>query len=428
MKDRINKENKNMKKCNYCGAQIEDGDLFCTECGKPVPKRMSCPHCGASVSEEDAFCQNCGKKIAEESVLTSTETLHDPGASRDGFEVQVNDSKEIGYNNSVEDETRTWRDKILYILGAVVIIGGLGFSMWNYYSSNQRAERNIALADSLEKARQDSIKKAILEKSYKDSIEMVQKNKEEEKLKKSLYIKIVNDASNRSDEPMWQYYFLFDITHDGFPELWLHYQAYESYYLAVYTVVNGKVSELFNGFVGHPAHHTFHIGDNYVLCNYMSMGGCTWDKYIYSNGMIKQQNVYSGDDEKEAPEPLAVTYELSNTQPIEELLGIISNGENINQYSRYVGRWTLRKTTDEGRKMLIEVTLKENHSGELAVFHDRGNVADVVAYEEYPQCILNDGVIYMTKNGEITKGTPQLRVGSDGLYSFDGGKYVRKSE
>lgn len=78
--------------------------------------------------------------------------------------------------------------------------------------------------------------------------------------------------------------------------------------------------------------------------------------------------------------------------------------------------------------MLIEATLKENYSGELAVFHDRGNVDDVVAYEEYPQCILNDGVIYMTKNGEITKGTPQLRVGSDRLYSFDGGKYVKKSE
>lgn len=26
-----------MKKCPYCGNQIEDDNLFCTECGKPVP-------------------------------------------------------------------------------------------------------------------------------------------------------------------------------------------------------------------------------------------------------------------------------------------------------------------------------------------------------------------------------------------------------
>lgn len=89
----------------------------------------------------------------------------------------------------------------------------------------------------------------------------------------------------------------------------------------------------------------------------------------------------------------------------------------------------MRRTTDEGRKMLIEITLKENHSGELAGFNERGNVADVLIYEQYPQCILEDGVIYMTKNGDINgKGVPKLRVASDGLYSYDGEKYIRQSE
>ena len=101
----------------------------------------------------------------------------------------------------------------------------------------------------------------------------------------------------------------------------------------------------------------------------------------------------------------------------------------INQYSKYVGKWRLRRTTDEGRKMLIEITLKENHSGEIAGFNERGNVADVLIYEQYPQCILEDGVIYMTKNGDINgKGVPKLRVASDGLYSYDGEKYIRQSE
>lgn len=54
-----------MKKCSYCGVQIDDDSLFCTECGKPVPQGNVCPHCGASLNEGDAFCQSCGKKVCE---------------------------------------------------------------------------------------------------------------------------------------------------------------------------------------------------------------------------------------------------------------------------------------------------------------------------------------------------------------------------
>ena len=52
-----------MKKCNCCGAQIEDGNQFCTECGKPFLQGKSCPHCGVSVSDDDAFCKNCRNRF-----------------------------------------------------------------------------------------------------------------------------------------------------------------------------------------------------------------------------------------------------------------------------------------------------------------------------------------------------------------------------
>ena len=101
----------------------------------------------------------------------------------------------------------------------------------------------------------------------------------------------------------------------------------------------------------------------------------------------------------------------------------------INEYNKYVGRWRLDRTTDEGRKMRMEVKLKADKSGEFAVFHLKGSSDEVLVFEEYPQCILVDGVIYLTKNGEIIKGkTPQLIVGSDGLYSVDNQKYVRVSD
>jgi hypothetical protein len=111
-----------------------------------------------------------------------------------------------------------------------------------------------------------------------------------------------------------------------------------------------------------------------------------------------------------------------------ERLNTITENSN-NSYSKFVGKWRLRKTTNEGQKMLIEVTLKENHSGEVAGFHDRGNVADILSYEEYPQCILVDGILYMTKDGDINgRGVAKLRLGSDGLYSYEYDKFVREDD
>ena len=52
-----------MKKCSYCGAQMNDDSLFCTECGKPIPQGCVCPHCGASMNEGDVFCQSCGQVL-----------------------------------------------------------------------------------------------------------------------------------------------------------------------------------------------------------------------------------------------------------------------------------------------------------------------------------------------------------------------------
>ena len=175
-----------MKTCPYCGNQNSDDSLFCTECGKSFPQGAVCPHCGAGISDDDAFCQNCGKKIAEDPMPTSTEPPHDADASNDDVEVQINETDETEeLNYSVEDETRSWRDKILYILGAIVIVGVLGVCLWNYYSSSQRAERNIAL----EKVRQDSIEHVKqMERAKQDSIYKVQQ--EEKEFLQKFYIKV----------------------------------------------------------------------------------------------------------------------------------------------------------------------------------------------------------------------------------------------
>jgi len=399
-----------MKECPFCGATQADDNVFCTECGKRIPQVNKCPHCGASVNEGDVFCTNCGKKIAEEPVPASSIPSHDAGASRDDVEVQVNeinDSEEYNYN--VVDEKRTWRDNILYIVGAVVIIGVVGAGIWNYYSSSQRVEREIALADSLEKARQDSLMRARqMEIERQDSIDKVQREEKEflEKFYKNL------DYSNSKWEEL-DSYVRKHITSNALQNLRdeYDYDCESGDCLALWLfsyMAGGDMDKELGRKIEQVSDNTFLVTTTWGY----SEGPSSKYDYKVRLGIVKE-----GD-----------SYKIDTIVNVEEEEREKAYRENANLYSKYVGRWILKKTTDEGRKMLIEVTLKENHSGDFAVFHDRGNVADVIAYEEYPQCILKDGVIYMTKDGNITKGSPQIKVGSDGLYSFDGGKYIRKSE
>lgn len=61
-----------MKKCPYCGTQIEDGSLFCEVCGKQQPQGKVCTHCGAAINDNDAFCENCGQKVSEGAAPSSS--------------------------------------------------------------------------------------------------------------------------------------------------------------------------------------------------------------------------------------------------------------------------------------------------------------------------------------------------------------------
>ena len=83
IKDLKNKilELKNIKLCPNCGAEMEEGTLFCAKCGTKVeepaptepaeeekPDYKLCPTCGSKLTLEAAFCPSCGTKqeVAEE--------------------------------------------------------------------------------------------------------------------------------------------------------------------------------------------------------------------------------------------------------------------------------------------------------------------------------------------------------------------------
>ena len=108
--------------CPYCGAVLNDDSLFCTKCGKELPKRIACPHCGASMNEGDAFCPNCGKSKNEESVEHSEEQ-------------ESQQAPDVSENNTSK--------KYLPIIIGVIVLAILGAGWWSYKSSMEKTNVNL---------------------------------------------------------------------------------------------------------------------------------------------------------------------------------------------------------------------------------------------------------------------------------------------
>lgn len=65
--------------CANCGAELEEGMMFCTECGTPVAKAAAsedaeyetCRSCGATLEKGMKFCTECGTPVEVQAVTAS---------------------------------------------------------------------------------------------------------------------------------------------------------------------------------------------------------------------------------------------------------------------------------------------------------------------------------------------------------------------
>src|SRR5215472_3198100 len=53
-------------KCSKCGADIREGQRFCTQCGSPLTAK--CPRCGAATEPAEKFCGACGGALSSNGV------------------------------------------------------------------------------------------------------------------------------------------------------------------------------------------------------------------------------------------------------------------------------------------------------------------------------------------------------------------------
>ena len=146
---------------------------------------------------------------------------------------------------------------------------------------------------------------------------------------KKEYTTIINmcEELGRENDYWGLYYFLYDITDDRIPELWVQIKTDEEPnsldgILVVYTYSENKIKRIFKGDDGHPYHHSFHGGDGYVIMNSAHMDWQSWQKYLYSNGYIYEREVFSVENTpsyKDPPEPEISTYEVTNLNPIKHM-------------------------------------------------------------------------------------------------------------
>ena len=144
---------------------------------------------------------------------------------------------------------------------------------------------------------------------------------------KDKFLSILNDYSTKykSDDWWTSSYFLFDITKDGIPELWLlvkdSSEESADVSIHVYSYDNGLI---YKGVYGHPSHHYLCQGSDYIINVYAHQGYSEWDKYEFVGGKICEKEIHSEsinvDEGYTAPsEKEVVTYNLANKQPVNTL-------------------------------------------------------------------------------------------------------------
>ena len=124
-----------MKKCYYCGQEIEDNADFCTKCGNELPD-STCPQCGADVDDNDNYCQNCGYDLAND----------------EGVVVEENSGNGGGIDDMIGEESQTPNSFKLLVIGIILALL-LGGGWYSYKTmSNNSVSQSALNPDSIGEA------------------------------------------------------------------------------------------------------------------------------------------------------------------------------------------------------------------------------------------------------------------------------------
>lgn len=387
-----------MKKCIYCGAQLEEDSIFCSCCGKKI-EFQTCPHCGTKLEDDSVFCSNCGMRlqaIPEEALPHETEIQNveitppkshtmwyvtccigivivligglyalkypnKPSAKEantitnnnyekefsligdaDGFPLKltlsiVNENVTGIYKNVNYGTTMTVRgtmvDNVIYLEGTAdhtnyefqIIAEGENYTgtfgrvggkkmklhLKTFLNNTTQKESDLLTNNNID-----------IYNAYKKAID-------------DIYY--YQDFEKDEDGELiygWINYFLYDITCDGIPELWVTYGESEAGHLlriCTYDKEN-QYKILYEGYADHSG---FYEGNGYIIKMWATMGEASWTKYTFNGKKIVETTIYEEDvnevdaegnhfyrDYKTPAEKYIELHSFHDIEPINRALGL----------------------------------------------------------------------------------------------------------
>ena len=245
-------------------------------------------------------------------------------------ETPSSNERKVTFINNVEKPS-TSRKWLYGVIGAL-LIALAGVAYYYVINNNQRHAvevREQFLRDSIAQAKKDSIEQVrkAIEQARLDSIEHERQVEEEYRKEIEGMVAAYSNKIDMIGEDVFYGYFLYDITHDGLPELWVKTGTCEAdFQLDVYTYNHG-IKHIYQEGAGHCCYCQ---GNNYILVWWGHMGSASWNKITYNDqdGKIYTECIFSetlredesSDDYKEPKEPIIDMYDYDNKQPIYHLL------------------------------------------------------------------------------------------------------------
>lgn len=133
------------------------------------------------------------------------------------------------------------------------------------------------------------------------------------------YLDFLAKLDAMGEEQVFASYFLFDITGDGIPELWIESGNGEPEHAISVYMYTHELAVLDAGEKGNAAFSAFYKGTDYILQVNGHWGIFSGTKIRYRNGRLEYEQVFTEEPEEnieEFSEPPVESYSFNDTEPV----------------------------------------------------------------------------------------------------------------
>jgi len=253
------------------------------------------------ISDKAEACPKCGTPNVQEAVEKQTQQTRP---------------------QEVEQPQDSGSMRLANIIIGVIVVLFIGGIIW--YTSHKSDEHLTDYRNETQSVAAQDPDSIVSKSDEREQNEALEKEKKRQMVEDIYNAYVQSVKKYAKDEYNSSEYFLFDITNDGIPELWIRHGTCEAdYMLTAFTFANNRCEQIYDEGAGHSF---FSLGSNYVIQCYAHMCYYLY-KLKYKNGKVVSETIC--EEVMELPERTeannereAEFYSSDNTTPIKRALEI----------------------------------------------------------------------------------------------------------